>query len=102
MSLKKNFYIAVHPGEVLKDMLSELGMSQTALSKHLNVAQPKINEICTGRRGLSPVMAHKLGRALGQSPEFWLGLQKEWELSQVDSVDYKSVKRIKLQGSKVA
>ena len=102
MSIKKNFHISVHPGEVLKDIIAELGISQSFLARHLDLPQPKVNEICTGKRGVSPTMAYKLDRALGQSPKFWMGLQKEWELSLVDSADFRSIKRIRLQGMKVA
>jgi addiction module HigA family antidote len=41
-----------------------------------------INEICHGKRGFSAEMALKFAMALGASPEFWLNLQKNWELSQ--------------------
>lgn len=102
MAYLKDFHIAVHPGEVLKDILYDLGVSQVLLARHVGASQPKINDICSGKRGISPVMAYKLGIALGQSPEFWMGLQQEWELSQVKKSDYKSVKKIKLEGSEAA
>jgi antitoxin HigA-1 len=47
------------------------------------VLPKSINEVCRGRRGISAEMAIKLSRALGASPDFWLNLQKNWELSQV-------------------
>ena len=75
--------IDVHPGLVLKDELEERGITQSALARHLNVLPRTINEICRGKRGLSAEMAVKLSMALGASPQFWLNLQKNWELSQV-------------------
>jgi addiction module HigA family antidote len=51
-----------------------------------------VNEICRGKRGISAEMAVKLSLALGASPQFWLNLQKNWELSQVDR---KAIRRIK-------
>jgi hypothetical protein len=51
-----------------------------------------VNEICRGKRGISAEMAVKLSLALGASPQFWLNLQKNWELSQVN---IKAVGRIK-------
>ena len=72
----------VHPGEVLKDELEEMGLSQSALAEHIDVLPKTINEICRGKRGISAEMAVKLSRALGASPQFWLNLQNNWELCQ--------------------
>lgn len=74
----------VHPGFVLKDELTEIGVSQTALARHIHVPHKTINELCQGKRGISAVMAVKLSHALGASPQFWLNLQKNWALSRVD------------------
>lgn len=74
--------ISVHPGLVLMDELEERGITQSALASHLGVLPRTVNEICRGRRGISAVMAVKLSMALGASPQFWLNLQKNWELSQ--------------------
>lgn len=75
----------VHPGEVLKDELEEIGLTQTALASHIGVLPKTINEICRGKRGISAEMAVKLSKALGGSPQFWLNLQNNWELSQLNS-----------------
>jgi antitoxin HigA-1 len=85
---------SVHPGEVLKDELEELGLSQTELAKHINVLPKTINEICRGKRGISASMAMKLSRSLGASPQFWLNLQNNWELSQIDESDYKNIEPV--------
>lgn len=84
--------IAVHPGAVLIDELEERGITQTALAQHICVLSKTVNEICRGKRGISAEMAVKLSLALGASPEFWMNLQKNWELSQVDR---KAVGRIR-------
>jgi addiction module HigA family antidote len=84
--------IAVHPGAVLVDELEERGIAQSALANHIGVLSKTINEICRGKRGISAEMAVKLSLALGASPQFWLNLQKNWELSQVNR---KLVRRIK-------
>ena len=77
--------IAVHPGKVLADELAERGISQSLLAKHIGVLSKTINEICRGKRGISAEMAVMFSLALGASPQFWLNLQKNWELSQVKS-----------------
>jgi addiction module HigA family antidote len=84
--------IAIHPGRVLLDELQEREITQSALAEHIGVLSKTINEIVRGKRGISAEMAVKLSCALGASPAFWLNLQKNWELSQVDR---KAAKRIK-------
>ena len=90
----RNHTAPVHPGEVLKDELEEIGQSQSALAEHIGVLPKTINEICRGKRGISAEMAVKLSKALGASPQFWLNLQNNWELSQLDQSDYKKIGRI--------
>ena len=82
--MRKIHYTPVHPGEVVQDELEELGLSQSALAKHIGVLPKTINEICRGKRGISAEMAMKLSKALGGSPQFWLNLQNNWEISQLD------------------
>jgi antitoxin HigA-1 len=74
----------VHPGLVLQDELEERGIAQSDLARHIRVLPKTINEICRGKRGISAEMAVKLSKSLGSSPSFWLNLQKNWELAQVD------------------
>jgi addiction module HigA family antidote len=75
--------ISVHPGKVLLDELEERSISQSALASNIGVLSKTINEICRGKRGISAEMAVKLSIALGASPQFWMNLQVNWELSQV-------------------
>ncbi|QTA93560.1 HigA family addiction module antitoxin [Desulfonema magnum] len=84
----------VHPGEVLKDELEETGISQPALAKHIGVLPEIISEICRGRQGINPEMAVRLSRALGGTPQFWLNLQNNWELSQLSYDNFDNIKRI--------
>ena len=84
----------VHPGEVLKDELEEMGLNQSALAEHIHVLPKTINEICRGKRGISAEMAVKLSRALGSSPQFWLNLQTNWELCQLNEADYNKIRKI--------
>jgi addiction module HigA family antidote len=81
---KKNFYIEIHPGEILRGILEDSKISQAELARALGCPRKVISEICTERRGISAEMAFKLGKALGQSAEFWVNAQKNWELAKVD------------------
>ncbi len=84
----------VHPGEVLRDELEEIGLTQTGLAKHIGVLPKTVNEICRGKRGISAEMAMKLSKALGGSPQFWLNLQNNWELSQLNESDFERIAHI--------
>lgn len=92
--MNKIHFTPVHPGEVLQDELEEIGFTQTALAKHIGVLPKTVNEICRGKRGISAEMALKLSKALGGSPQFWLNLQNNWELSKLDESVFESIEPI--------
>jgi len=66
-----DFPISVHPGEVLREMLGDRGITQLRLARHLDTDVARINEICRRRRGISAQMAVLLAKALGTSPGLW-------------------------------
>ena len=71
----------VHPGEVLhEDVLVPLGLSANKLARALHVPANRISAIVAGRRAMTADTALRLSRFLGTSPEFWLGLQAEYDL----------------------
>ena len=71
----------LHPGEVLyEEFIKPLGLSQNQLARELKVPPRRINEIVLGKRGVSADTALRLARHFGMSPEFWLGLQADYEL----------------------
>ena len=94
MKKEGNHTTPVHPGLVLQDELDELGMSPAALAAHIGVLPKTINEICRGKRGISVEMAWKLSKALGASPNFWLNLQNNWELSNFDANTVARIRRV--------
>ena len=70
------------PGEVLaEEFLGPLGMTQTALAKHLGVPVRRVNEIVRGRRAVSPETAQLLAAALGTTAEFWMHAQSSYDLA---------------------
>ncbi len=71
---------AIHPGEHLAEELKELGMSAAALARQLAVPTNRITEILNGRRAITGDTALRLAHFFGTSPEFWLNLQKIYEL----------------------
>jgi addiction module HigA family antidote len=75
-----------HPGEtILEDILKPLGMSVNQLAKALGVTAARLNDIVRGRRGVTADTALRLARYLGTSPEFWLGLQLEYDLRTAEA-----------------
>ena len=74
----------VHPGEILREELNALGMSAKAFSEALNVPGNRITMILKGQRGITADTALRLSRYLGTAPEFWLNLQKTYELREAE------------------
>ena len=70
----------IHPGEHLAEMLEELGVSQYRLAKTVGVPAVRINDIVHCRRSITADTALRLGRALRMTPEFWLNLQRMYDL----------------------
>jgi antitoxin HigA-1 len=89
--MTETHFTPVHPGEVLKDELEEICLTQSALAKHIGVLPKTINEICRGKRGISAEMSMKLSKALGGSAQFWLNLQNSWEIGQLDKTAYENI-----------
>ncbi len=71
----------IHPGEMLReDFLPEYGLSVTALAEAAGVSRQSVNELLRERRAVTPEMALRLGKLFGNSPEFWLNLQRNVDL----------------------
>ena len=70
----------IHPGEILADELQELSMSAAELSRILHVPTNRITQILKGQRAVTADTALRLSQWIGTSPEFWLNLQKSYEL----------------------
>ena len=70
----------IHPGEHLAEFIEELGVSQYRLAKTIGVPPVGINAIIKLRRSITADTALRIGRALGTTPEFWLNLQRMYEL----------------------
>ncbi|MDE2877068.1 MAG: HigA family addiction module antitoxin [Gemmatimonadota bacterium] len=80
----KNRMRPVHPGEILRQELDELGLSANALSKALGVPVNRVTMILNGQRGVSADTALRLARYFGTTPQLWLNLQKTWELRRAE------------------
>ena len=70
----------IHPGEHLAEIMEELGITQYRLAKTIGVPQIRIHDIVHCRRSITADTALRIGRALGTTPEFWLNLQRMYDL----------------------
>ena len=78
-----------HPGEVLAELyLEPLDMSAIALAKRLNVPRTRIERLVRGETSLSVDTAMRLARFFGNTPEFWMNLQRAYDLARArETVD---------------
>ena len=71
---------AIHPGEHLAEELQELNMSAAELARQLQVPTNRITQILSGQRAITGDTALRLAHFFDTSAEFWLNLQKRYEL----------------------
>jgi addiction module HigA family antidote len=75
----------IHPGEVLlEEFLIPLGLSQNQLALAIRVPARRINEIVHGKRRVTADTALRLARYFQMSPQFWLGLQMDYDLDMAE------------------
>jgi addiction module HigA family antidote len=76
----------IHPGEVLlEEFMQPLAISQNKLARAIGVPPRRINEICLEKRSISPDTALRLARFFSVSPQFWLGLQNDYDLEEANA-----------------
>lgn len=91
---RKPSMIAVHPGEFLReDFLKPLGMSANALALALRVPATRISEIVNERRGLTTDTALRLAQYFGTSLEYWVNMQKAYEIATISKQMRASIAR---------
>jgi HTH-type transcriptional regulator/antitoxin HigA len=88
-----------HPGEFIRDEIEARGWAQRDLAYILGVKDQAINPIMSGKRGISPDMARALSKAFGISAEYFLNLQKAYELSTAKAADPAIERRAFLQST---
>jgi addiction module HigA family antidote len=73
----------IHPGEVLRlEFLEPLNISAYRLSKDLGIPQTRISEITKGKRRITADTALRLSKYFGNSAQFWLGIQNDFDIEQ--------------------
>ncbi len=80
----KNGLPPIHPGEFLRETLGELGVSQAQFARAVGVSRMRISHVVRGTRSVTAELALLFGRALGQSPQYWLNLQAAYDLKTAE------------------
>jgi antitoxin HigA-1 len=84
----------IHPGEVLlEEFIKPMNLSQNRLAIDIGVDARRINEIVLGKRSVTADTALRLGRFFGNSPQFWLGLQTQFDLDITEDLLGKRLER---------
>ncbi len=84
----------IHPGEVLsEEFLKPMTLSQNRLALDIGVPPRRINEIVLEKRGITADTALRLARYFNMSPQFWLGLQMDYELDIAEGTLAKRLER---------
>jgi addiction module HigA family antidote len=87
----------IHPGEILaEEYLRPLAMSANAFAAALGVPANRVSGIIAGKRAVSADTALRLARALGTTPEFWLGLQQAFDLRLAEIAAGRTLRSIRL------
>jgi addiction module HigA family antidote len=76
----KNGLPPIHPGEFLKEALEELGTSQAEFARAIGISPMRISHVVNGTRPVTAELALLFGRAFGQTPQYWLNLQSDYDL----------------------
>ena len=85
-----------HPGEMLReDFMPDFNLTTASLAENLGVSRQTVNELLLERRSVSPVMAIRLSRLFGNTPEFWLNAQRAVDLWKVRRENLREIERIK-------
>jgi len=73
----------IHPGEILKEeFLDPFGISAYRLSKEIKIPQTRISQIIKGKRRITANTALRLSEFFGNSPQFWMGIQDDYDLEE--------------------
>ena len=84
-----------HPGEMLReDFMPDFDLNATSMASALGVSRQTINQLLRERRSITPVMALRLSRLFGNTPEFWMNAQHAWDLWDSEQRFHKELSQI--------
>lgn len=90
----KNGLPPVHPGEFLREALEELALSQAGFAEAIGVSPMRVSHLIKGARPVTAELALLFGRAFGQTPQYWLNLQTDYDLKAVEKAMVKRLRHV--------
>ncbi len=85
----------IHPGDFLRETLDELNITQAAFAEAIGVSPMRVSHLLKADRPVTAEMALRLGRALGQTPQYWLNLQAAYDLKTANTTFGKQLATVK-------
>ena len=85
---------AVHPGRILKDELTELGVTPTVFARQIGVPANLIGQIINVKHSITGDTAQRFGHWLGVEPQFWLNLQAHFDIVRADKEAGDAIRRL--------
>ena len=92
------FRRAVHPGEILKDELAEVGVMPTEFARQIDVPANRVSQIIAGKRSVTGDSALRFGHWFGVDPQFWLNLQSQFDLAVAEQRTGDAVRELPTAG----
>ena len=86
---------AIHPGEYIREALEDFGITQAALAQALGVSAMRISHLVREVRPVTAELALRLGQAFGQSPQYWLNLQADYDLKMAKATFKDSLSHVR-------
>lgn len=93
------FRRAVHPGEILKDELVELGVTPTEFARQIDVPPNRVSQIIAGKRAVTGDTALRFGHWFGTEPQFWLNLQSAYEIRIAEEKAGREIARLPVRAA---
>lgn len=84
----------LHPGLFLKEILDELGLSQSAFARAIGVSPMRVSHVVKGTRPVTAELALLFGKAFGQTPGYWMNLQTSYDLKTAEKVLGQKVRQV--------
>jgi len=94
--MSKRSRVAIHPGEFLVEILTELEITQAEFARAIGVSAMRVSHVVKGTRPVTAELALRFSKALGQTAEYWINLQAAYDLATARNVVGQNLKKVQL------
>ena len=84
----------VHPGEFIKEILGEIDVTQADFARSIGVSAMRVSHVVNGRRPVTAELALLIGKAFGQTPQYWLNLQADYDIKVAEKAIGKKLSEV--------